>query len=49
MARKQDELLAMFRVIEAAKEAVQRFENGEINVAEAIRRIMDAAARVCAA
>jgi len=48
MARKQ-ELLAMFRVIEAAKQAVQGFERGEINVAEAVRRIMDAAASVRAA
>lgn len=48
MAHKQ-ELLTMFRVIEAAKKAVQGFEKGDINVAEAVRRILDAAARVRAA
>jgi hypothetical protein len=45
MTRKQ-ELLAMFRVIEAAKKAVHGFEEGEINVTEAVRRIMDAVASV---
>lgn len=49
MARKRDELLAMFRVIETAKKAVQGFEKGEINVAQAVRQIREAAARVRAA
>ncbi len=43
------EMLAMFRVIEAAKEAVHKFEQGELNVREAIRLIQEATADVRAA
>jgi hypothetical protein len=37
-------MLAMFRVIEVAKCAVEEFEKGELNVREAVRLIQDAAA-----
>lgn len=37
------DLLTTFRVIETVKEAVQRFEDGEINVFDAVQRIRDAA------
>jgi hypothetical protein len=37
-------MLAMFRVIEVAKCAVEDFEKGELNVREAVRLIQDAAA-----
>ncbi len=49
VAPNSDELLAMFHVIEAAKNAVEKFENGEINVREAIRLLRDATARLRAA
>jgi hypothetical protein len=46
LARTRKDLLAMFRSIEQAKDAIQKFERGEINLPEAIRRIHDATARV---
>lgn len=44
VAHNSDELLAMYRVIQAAKDAVEKFEQGEINVREAVRMIRDATA-----
>jgi hypothetical protein len=38
-----DELLAMYRVIEAAKDAIEQFEAGEVSVCEAVRLIRAAA------
>ncbi len=37
------ELLAMYRVIEAAKDAIEQFEAGEVSVCEAVRLIRAAA------
>ena len=44
-----EELLPMYVVVEAAKVAAEKFENGEINVREAIQLIADAMARLRAA
>ncbi len=44
-----EEMLAVFRVIESAKAAVQRFEDGEINAREAVRLIVEAASEARAA
>jgi hypothetical protein len=49
VAPNSDELLAMFCVIEAAKDAVEKFENGEINVREAIRLLREATVHLRAA
>lgn len=48
-AHNTDELLAMFRVIAVAKEAVEKYEAGEVNVGEAIRLIREATAHLRAA
>ncbi len=46
---KAEEMMAMLRVIEAAKEAVKQFEDGDINLREAIRLLRDATTGVRAA
>lgn len=38
------EMLAMFAAIQAAKDAIDRYEQGELNVREALRLIQDATA-----
>ncbi len=38
-------LMEMFRVIEAAKDAVERFEDGEVNAREAVRLIVESASQ----
>lgn len=48
IASTQDSLTT-FRVIEAVKESVQQFEDGEINVFDAVQRIHDAAVEYRAA
>jgi hypothetical protein len=48
-ARTRTQLLAMFRVLEQTKDAVEKYERGEINLPEAIRLIKAATARVHAA
>jgi hypothetical protein len=40
------EMLSLFRVIEATKEAIERYEKGEINVRETIRLIRESALTV---
>ncbi len=47
--RKTEELLAMLRVVQVAKDAIQQFEDGDINVRDAIRMIRDAVTLVRAA
>jgi hypothetical protein len=47
--RKTDELLAMFRMMEVAKDAIQKFEDGDVSVRDAIRMIRDAVMLVRAA
>ncbi len=47
--RNRNRLLTMFRVIEQTKDAVEKYERGEINLPEAIRRIQAATAGVHAA
>jgi len=49
VAQNPDKLLAMYHVVEAAKDGIQKFENGEVNVREVIRVIADAMARLQAA
>jgi hypothetical protein len=44
LAQDASAMLAMFRVIEVAKRAVEDFERGELNVREAVRLIEEAAA-----
>lgn len=46
---KRSDLLAMYRVIEQAKDAVEKFERGEMNLAEAIGTIRDAITLLAAA
>lgn len=41
------ELLAMFQSIEFAKDAIDKFERGEINLSEAIRLLQAATADIC--
>lgn len=43
VSRSGRDLLAVFGAIEAVKEAVQRFEDGEINVFDALDLIREAA------
>jgi hypothetical protein len=45
----REELLAMFRLIETAKDAIERFERGEMNIRDAIQQIVAATAWVRAA
>ena len=40
-------LLSMFRSIEEAKDAIDKFERGEINLPEAIRRLQAATVSIC--
>ena len=49
LSHETSEMLSMSRVIEAAKDAVERFENGELNVREAIALIREAEAQARAA
>jgi hypothetical protein len=44
-----DEMLAMFSVIQVIKDAIERYEQGEINVREAIGLIRGATAQIRAA
>jgi hypothetical protein len=48
-SRSAQNLLAVFAAIEAVKTAVQRFEDGEINVFDALEVIRDVTARSRAA
>ena len=43
-ADNRSDLLAMFRSIEEAKDAIDKFERGEINLPEAIRLLQAATA-----
>lgn len=44
-----DEMLAMFSVIQAIKDAIDRYEQGEVNIREAIGIIREATAGLRAA
>lgn len=45
----REEMLAMFRLIEEARDAIEKFERGEMNVRDAVRQIVAATALVRAA
>lgn len=49
ISRKTADLLVIFRVIEGAKDAIEKFEQGEINAREAVQLIVEATALIRAA
>jgi hypothetical protein len=49
VGHKAAEMLAIFDVIQATKQAVEKFEEGEISAQDAVRLIQQAAVRVRAA
>ena len=49
VSQKAAEMLAILNVIQAAKQAVEKFEEGDINARDAVRLIQEAAVRVRAA
>jgi hypothetical protein len=46
-ADNRSDLLALFRSIEEAKDVIDKFERGEINLPEAIRLLQAATANIC--